>query len=93
MRDGVIFHLHQTHVFPCALAGLADRIRNFVGFANGIANPAAAVTRHHESGKAEAASAFHHFGGAVDVDNAFFYVREGGIIHIFRHKSVSFRMD
>jgi hypothetical protein len=81
MGDGVAFELHLDHVFLRVLGALFDGVGNFVGFAVADADGAFFVSDNGEGGEAEAASAFHDFRAAVDIDDFldhFGGVRVGG---------------
>jgi hypothetical protein len=61
----------QRNARQIALGGigrLADRFRHFARLAVTEADAALLVADDNERGEAEAASALHHFGDAVDVD-------------------------
>src|SRR5579883_2829123 len=63
----------QRHADEAALGrvrGLADRLRNFARFAMAEADPALLVADHDQGGEAEAPAALHHFGDAIDMDEA-----------------------
>src|SRR4029077_18338719 len=87
--------LAQRHAGEPALGGLgrlADRFGHLARLAVAEADPTLLVADHHQRGKAEAPSALHHFGDAVDVDELVdeFAVALFASMGITCHKSVPF---
>src|SRR3989338_6790023 len=64
-RTGV-FQRHADKLALGLLGRLADRFRNFLGFALAEADATALVAHNHQSCKAKALAAFYGFGHAVD---------------------------
>ena len=69
VRDGRILQGDADHVLLGHFAALADGFGNFDGFAQANADMALFVTGDDQRAKAEAASAFDDFGGAIDENN------------------------
>ncbi len=68
MRDRSVDDRHQDDVLLRVVDALGDRIGHFVGLAQADAHMPLAVAHHHDRVEAEPATALHHFGDAVDVD-------------------------
>src|SRR4029077_12523781 len=56
------------HAAARLLGRLADRLGHLARLAGAVADPALAIADHHQRREAEAATALHHFGDAVDAD-------------------------
>src|SRR6185312_9722561 len=59
---------HADHGALRGVGRLADRLRHFAGLAVAEADAALLVADHHQGREAEAPSALHYLGVAVDVD-------------------------
>src|SRR5690606_33591074 len=60
---------HLEEVLAGLLGALLDGEGHLLGLAVAEADPAVAITDHDEGGEAEATTALHHLGDAVDVDD------------------------
>ena len=70
MRNGGVFQRRRATIWLRArLAALADGIGHFAGFAKADADAALLVAHDHQRAEIESATAFDHFGGAVDEDD------------------------
>ena len=68
MQGAALTQRHTDHRALGTFRRLADRLRHFAGLALAKADPAFLVTDNHQRGKAEPATALHHLGDAVDVN-------------------------
>src|SRR5262249_22682665 len=68
MQRATLAQRHARQVALGRVGRLADRLRHFARLAVTKADPALLVTDNDERSEAEAASALHNFGDAVDVD-------------------------
>src|ERR1044071_3065776 len=66
VRDGVVDQSHRAHLGFGDFTSFSDGIGDLAGFAKTNPNAALLVTGDYQSAKAETASAFDHFGGAID---------------------------
>jgi hypothetical protein len=70
VRDGGTAQRHPHQVLPRAVDTLANRLGHLTGLAETDSHDTVSVSHDHERAEAEAASALHHLGHAVDVNHA-----------------------
>src|SRR5277367_3049922 len=72
VRNGAVLNRHADQAFLGAIDALANRLGHFVGFAEAESDQAVMIARNHQRAEAEAASALHDLGDAVDVHDLLF---------------------
>src|SRR3954468_4134065 len=75
VRNGVILSRHLDERLPGRIRGLADRLGDFIGFAEAETDAPLFVARDNEGAEGEAAAAFDHLGAAIDEHDLFGQVR------------------
>src|SRR5690348_9295847 len=68
MQRAALAQRHAHHGAARLVGRLADRLRHLARLARAVADAALAVADHHDGGEAEAPTALHHLGDAVDAD-------------------------